>query len=147
MKSFCLGLYILLFSFVEVASKEHMPFGSDLTWINVIIAIFMVIAFFIATNLSEKIQLETKGTALISVGVVFNILAFAVSSSRSLSMMISGGTTEKIITSLIVLLMYVAPFLIFLKTIGNLLIVIGLIKFFATIGPERSSRYSSVARD
>jgi hypothetical protein len=43
--------------------------------------------------------------------------------------------------------MYVAPILIFLKTIGNLLIVIGLIKFFATIGPEKSSRYSSLTRD
>ncbi|RYH65591.1 MAG: hypothetical protein EON54_05600 [Alcaligenaceae bacterium] len=147
MKSFCLGLYVLLFYFVGAASKEHMPYGSELTWINVIIAIFMVIAFVLTSNLSEKIQPETKGTTFIAVGVAFNILVFAVSSSRSLSMMISGGTTEKIITSLIVLLMYVAPFLIFLKTIGNLLIVIGLIKFFATIGPERSSRYSSVARD
>jgi len=62
-------------------------------------------------------------------------------------MMVSGGATEKIITSLVVLLMYVAPVLIFLKTIGNLLIVIGLIKFLATIGPEQSTRYSSLARD
>lgn len=147
MRSFCLGLYVLLFYFVQAASKEHMPFGSDLTWINVTIAIFMVIAFVIPSNSSEKIRPETKGTFIIATGVVFNTLAFALSSTPSLSMMVSGGTTEKIITSLIVLLMYVAPFLIFLKTIGNLLIVIGLIKFFATIGPEKSSRYSSLARD
>lgn len=147
MKSFCLGLYVLLFYFVQAASKEHMPFGSDLTWINVIIAILMVIAFVITSNLSEKIRPETKGASIIGIGVVFNIFAFALSSTPSLSMMVSGGTTEKIITSLIVLLMYVAPVLIFLKTIGNLLIVIGLIKFFATIGPEKSIHHSSLARD
>ena len=147
MKSFCLGLYVLLFYFVQAASKEHMPYGSELTWINVIIAIIMVIAFVITSNLSEKIQPETKGTFIIATGVVFNILAFALSSTPSLSMMVSGGATEKIITSLVVLLMYEAPVLIFLKTIGNLLIVIGLIKFLATIGPEQSTRYSSLARD
>ena len=147
MRSFCLSLYFLLFYFVQATSKEHMPFGSELTWINVIIAIFMVIAFVIPSNLSEKIRPETKGTFIITIGVVFNTLVFALSSTPSLSMMVSGGTTEKIITGLIVLLMYLAPFLIFLKTIGNLLIVIGLIKFFATIGPEKSSRHSSLARD
>jgi hypothetical protein len=95
MKSFCLGLYVLLFYFVEAASKEHMPYGSELTWVNVIIAIFLVIAFVITSNLSEKIRPETKGTSIIGIGVVFNVLAFALISTPSLSMMVSGGTTEK----------------------------------------------------
>jgi len=60
MKSFCLGLYVLLFYFVQAASKEHMPYGSELTWINVIIAIIMVIAFVITSNLSEKSNPKQK---------------------------------------------------------------------------------------
>ncbi len=132
MKRVCVGLFFLLFFFVEAASENYLDSKARI-WINAIIAIVLVVVFVRATDLREKIQPETKGMLIISIGVVFTVLFYILGTSFWLSMMGSSKMAEQIIMNLVVLLLYVAPALIYLKTMGALLIVIGLIKFFATI--------------